>query len=150
MKIGKIIFLLIVCISLVGCKNKEIEQFRLEDKYYNVSYLSEISIDDFNKLLDDEENFGLFIYQDFCAASDSFEKVLNEYIKEYPMGFYKLSYNDMKETELKGDIKFYPSFVIYKNGKLIDFLDADSASDADYYKSVSGFNDWFTKYVIMS
>jgi hypothetical protein len=32
---------------------------------------------------------------------------------------------------------------------MIDYLDADSASDADYYKSVDGFNNWVSTYVLM-
>ena len=140
-----------MCISLCGCAgNVDTEPFMFEDKYYDVGNITEITVDEFGNLLDSKESFGLFIYQDFCAASASFEDVLIDYIDEYDVSFYKLSYNDMKETKLKSKIKFYPSFVIYKEGELISFLDADSGNDADYYKSVSGFNDWLTRYVIIN
>ena len=151
MKVRNIILLLFMCICLVGCKDNNVDgkPFLLEDKYYGEGNITEITTSEFDDLLDSKESFGLFIYQDFCAASASFEEVLLDYIDEYNISFYKLSYNDMKETKLKGKIKFYPSFVIYNDGKLISFLDADSGSDADYYKSVSGFNSWLTKYVII-
>ena len=94
---------------MVGCSdNKDNELFLLEDKYYGTGIITEITPSEFDDLLGSKESFGLFIYQDFCAASASFEEVLIDYIDEYNISFYKLSYNDMKETKLKGKIKFYP------------------------------------------
>ena len=98
----------------------------LEEEYYNNGSMVEIEVDKFEELLNNKENFGVFIYQDFCAASANFEEVLGEYITEYNMSFYKLSFTNMNETKLKGKVKFYPSFIIFKDGKMVDYLDADS------------------------
>ena len=49
----------------------------------------------------------------------------------------------MKETELKEYIKYYPSLVIYYEGEIVDYLDTNSDSDSEYYKSVDGFKKWF-------
>lgn len=58
-----------------------------------------------------------------------------------------MSFSDMKETELKEYIKYYPSLVIYYEGEIVDYLDANSDSDSEYYKSVDGFKKWFSNYV---
>ena len=145
----KILVIILFCLLLVGC-NKKIEKFSLEEEYYNNGSVVEIEVDKFEELMDNKENFGVFIYQDFCAASANFEEVLGEYITEYNMSFYKLSFTNMNETKLKGKVKFYPSFIIFKDGKMVDYLDADSKSDAEYYKSITGFNNWLTNYVVIN
>ena len=33
---------------------------------------------------------------------------------------------------------------------MVDYLDADSKSDAEYYKSITGFNNWLTNYVVIN
>ena len=49
----------------------------------------------------------------------------------------------MKETSLYDDIKYYPSFVIFKEGKAIDYLDANNENDTNYYKSVKDIERFF-------
>ena len=53
----------------------------------------------------------------------------------------------MKKTELYDEVKYYPSFAIYKDGKLIDFLDAESDEDLNRYKETEAFESWFNEYV---
>ena len=44
----------------------------------------------------------------------------------YNVSFYKMSFVNMKETNLKDKIKYYPSFAIFKDGELVDYLDANN------------------------
>lgn len=136
--------LIISCLVLTGCGEKT---FSLEDKYYMNMTVNEIEKDGLEKLINDKESFGVFIYQPLCAASSAFEKVLNEFIESYRVSFYKMSFTNMKETELGAEIKYYPSFVIYKDGKMVDYLDANSEEDKESYQDLSGFTKWFKKYV---
>lgn len=141
----KIISLLIIsCLVLTGCGEKT---FSLEDKYYMNMTVNEIEKDGLEKLINDKESFLVFIYQPLCAASSAFEKVLNEFIESYRVSFYKMSFTNMKETELGAEIKYYPSFVIYKDGEMVDYLDANSEEDKESYQDLSGFTKWFKKYV---
>ena len=145
----KILLLVLTVLFLVGCDCQH-EMFFLEEKYYNSDRITEIDVDTFNELMDDQESFAIFIYQPLCATSSSFEKVLNEFLEEYQISFYKMSFSDMKETELSRDIKYYPSFAIIHEGELVDALDANSDEDTDYYKSLDGFVRWFNSYVNMN
>ena len=133
---------------LVGCENsKEEKNFSLEEKYYTTSSFNEIGIEEFNELVENKESFAIFIYQPLCATSYEFNQVLTEFSKMHQISFYKMSFTDMKETELGDTIKYYPSFAIYQEGKLVDYLDANSNEDTDAYKSVEGFKSWFASYV---
>jgi thiol-disulfide isomerase/thioredoxin len=58
-----------------------------------------------------------------------------------------MAYASMSETSLKDEIKHYPSFVIIKDGKVVDYLDAESDKHTKYYKSAHDFAEWIKKYI---
>lgn len=121
--------------------------FYLDDKYYGNNEIYEIGIEEFNNLISNKESFGIFVYQPACTTSAEFEQVLYDFFKQNNMSIYKIKFSDIYEhTDF---LKFYPSFIIYRNGKMVDFLEADKDKDLKYYQSVNGFKEWFTKYVIL-
>lgn len=139
-----LIFICIFSLLLVGCDNKT---FSLEEKYYSTSEFIELDTETLEKNVNDKESFAVFIYQPLCTASYEFNKVLTEFADDYKINFYKMSYNTMKETFLGEKIKYYPSLVIFREGKVVDYLDADSDEDVDYFKNVNDFKGWFSDYV---
>ena len=144
--------ILIFCLSILSCFllvacDKEITISPLEDKYYGHSEIIELNVETFNTLVDKKESFGVFIYQPMCAASINFENILSDFSYKQQITFYKLQFKDMKETKLSKHIEFCPSFVIYQDGKMVDYLDASSDDDVDYYLSVDGFEKWFSTYI---
>ena len=138
-----IVIVIILIMFVTGCSTT----FSLEEKYYSESNLVEIDPSKFKTLLEDKESFGIFIYDASCISSSEFNKVLLEFSNKYKIYLYKISFQNMKETSLSEKVKFCPSFAIYKNGKLIDYLDASSDEDTDIYKSVDNFSNWFFGYV---
>ena len=143
----KIFLIIFLSFGLAGCGSNDVEAFFLEEEYYNNPTITEIGIEEFNELVDSDESFVVFIYQKLCPTSLNFENVLNEFLDEYQISFYKLSFSDMEDTSLARYIDYYPSFAIYHEGEFVDALDANSDDDTDYYKSIDGFLEWFTKYV---
>ena len=139
----KIIVLLLVSLLLVGCSGK----IKLESKYYKKSEYLELSSSKVSELIKSKENFVVFIYQPMCTMSSSFEEILDKYMKERTISVYKMSFTDMKKTELKNTIRFYPSFIIFKDGEVVDFLDADSNEDTNRYKILKAFKEWIESYV---
>lgn len=121
--------------------------FSLESKYYNTGEKIEINISELEELISDKESFVVFVSQDMCLASSNFEVVINDFLEEYPITIYEINYSELKESDLGDFLEHYPSFVIYKNGKMVDFLDANADEDTDYYKTKEGFKNWFTQYV---
>ncbi len=137
-----LVFLLTILVT--GCKQRS---FSLEEKYYGKAKIEEIEVSKFNELLKEKESFALFIYEPSCITSSDFNKVLQEFSEKYKICLYSISFQNMKETTLSEKVKFCPSFAIYKDGKLVDFLDASSDEDTDIYKSVDNFSNWFFGYV---
>ena len=144
MKLKVVIILLMSILLVTGCSDKKVY---LEDKYYNKNEFIELDIDYYNELVNDKETFGIYIYQPMCVTSNEFGEILKEYSENYQLTFYKMPYSLTKETNLNDYIKYYPSFVIIKNGEVLDYLDANSDEDTLYYKSVEGFQEWFENYV---
>lgn len=142
-------FSIFLCLILVGCNNKQ-NTFSLDEEYYNSSSFTELDKNTFDNLISNKKTFAIFIYQPLCSASYDFNKVLTEFANQYQVSFYKMSFSNMKETKLKEYIKYYPSLVIYQEGEIVDYLDANSDTDSKYYKSVDDFKKWFSSYVTVT
>lgn len=139
----KIIVLILVSILLVGCNGK----IKLEDKYYKRSEFIDVDHSKVNDLIKSKESFVVFIYQPMCTMSSEFEELLDEYMDIRKISIYKMSFSDMKKTSLKDTVRFYPSFIIFKDGEVVDFLDADSDEDTNRYKILKAFKEWVESYV---
>ena len=139
----KIIVLILVSILLVGCNGK----IKLEDKYYKRSEFIDADPSKVNDLIKSKESFVVFIYQPMCTMSSEFEELLDEYMDIRKISIYKMSFSDMKKTSLKDTVRFYPSFIIFKDGEVVDFLDADSNEDTSRYKILKAFKEWIESYI---
>ena len=139
----KIFALILVSLLLVGCNSK----IKLEEKYYKRSEFIDIDHSKVEDLIKSKDSFVVFIYQPMCTMSSGFEELLDEYMDIRKISIYKMSFTDMKKTDLKNTVRFYPSFIIFKDGEVVDFLDADSDEDTKKYKEVDAFKEWFESYV---
>lgn len=140
-------FLIIIIIILFRILQNKNKTFFLEDKYYEINDIAEIKIDELNDLINRKESFAVFIYQPMCITSSDFENILYSFLEENNIGIYKITFSEIKDTEIGKFIKYYPSFIIYNKGKMIDFLEANKDEDVIYYSSKEGFKKWFTEYV---
>ena len=145
------IFPLLLLISIIPIiiKNMPEGKFYLEDKYYGKNQFVDITSADLNTLIKEKESFALFVYQPACVTSADFEQVLYDFMETNNIQIYKISFSDLKETEIKNTIKYYPSFAVFNKGKMVDYLDANSDEDLKYYKSKEGFTKWFQNHVII-
>lgn len=143
------IFAIIISLGAIGLVFFHIQnsQFALSPEYYGTSEIETISLDDLQTLIGDRKSFGLFVSQPACQASADFERHLDEFLTAQPLKFYEISFSTLKDSQVIPDLHFYPSFVIFHDGKVVDFLEANSDEDAAAYTSADGFSDWFTHYV---
>lgn len=149
-KIITIIFSIILLIAITFILIifiKKLNMFNLEEKYYNNSEITEVDNEQLNELIEDEESFALFVYQPSCITSYEFSKILDEFIEERQISIYKVSFSEMRKTSLKDHIEYFPSFALFKEGKLIDFLESDKKRDLNKYKDLNKFSKWFDSYV---
>jgi hypothetical protein len=143
------ILLLVIIIFLLITKSQQAQQFYLNDEYYGNSSLIEIDSEKLKTLEKDKKTFVVFVYQPLCSTSYDLNNYVTEFLDTYKMGFYKILFSSIKDTSIVDYVKYCPSVVIYRNGKIIAYLDADSDKDAVYYESVENLKKWLTKYVLL-
>lgn len=141
--------LLVFLIVLFFINNKEKKVFYLNDKYYNNSSLIEIDSVKLKNLEKEKESFIVFVYQPYCTTSYIFNDNIKQFSNEYKISFYKYLFTDIKDTSIEKKVKYCPSAVIYKEGKIVAHLDSSSDKDTLHYETVDGFKEWFTKYIIL-
>ena len=144
------VIILVICSLFISACNNNNVMFKLENKYYDYNDevpFSKLDTNDLEKLIKNKENFALFVYQPLCITSSDFEKILLEFMSTYKINFCKISFSDIKESSLGEKIKYYPSFVIFKKGEIVDYLESDKDEDIKIYKSSNEFKNWFTKYI---
>ncbi len=145
-----IIFSLLVIVGLVAILNKQkVEPFYLEDRYYEAGAFIEIGSNELEELIKNKESFAIFIYQPACTTSSEFSELLTEFETVYQMTFYQIAFSDIKGSNLEKYIQYYPSFAIYKDGKIVDYLKADDDEDTTRYQLFDSFASWFTEYVLL-
>ena len=140
MKFFKVFICLFLLFLITGCNSK----VSLDAKYYTSSSIIEIDNNQLQSLIVDKDSFAVFIYQSNCATSSKFETILNDFISMYKMNFYKVQFSSIKDTDLGKKIKYYPSFVIYEKGKIVDYLDASSNEDISKYNDLNEFTNWLS------
>lgn len=139
-----VVTIFVVTIAVFRAKTVRLS---LDAEYYGISDIQSIDSDVLNQLIQDKKSFGLFISQPSCQASEDFEQYLADFTETYNLKFYKINFSNLKDSNIIPELRFYPSFAIFYEGEVVDFLAADSDEDAAAYTSVDGFKDWFTKYV---
>lgn len=140
--VSGVIIIALVCVFIFWPR-----KFQLDAEYYGKSGLHEISVAELQQLIDEKKSFAMFIYQSSCESSANFEQVLTEFSEQNQIQLEMTSFSYVRKSGLVGDLKYYPSFALYHDGKLVTFLDADSDQDIPYYQSVAGFTEWWEKYI---
>jgi hypothetical protein len=150
----KILLLILTLTLCIACKKEEIKEekidpFELKEEYYKESKMDDLDLDSLNKLIEDKESFGVFVYLPGCTSCAAFSEVLTDFQKDNTISFYKTQIKYAKETEIGKKIEYAPSFVVFKEGKVVAYLDAASDEDKPYYDTVENFKEWLTKYIIL-
>ncbi len=125
-------------------KNDKIE---LNFTFYNDKGLTDTSVEELDKLINRKKSFLLFVYNDFCSFSVPCDNIFDEGSKELNMQILQIPYRDFKGTTLNKTVKYAPTVIIVKEGKVIRYLDAESNSDKKIYQNVKKFKKFILKYV---
>lgn len=122
--------------------------FSLSAEYYNSdTNFQQISVEQLEDLIAEHKSFAVFVYQPACRTSEEFEKILNDFSTQHHIKFLKTPFANLKTSGLIPDLKYYPSMLLYHDGKLVTFLRADSDEDLKVYQDPNAFADWWEKYV---
>ncbi|MBP5675306.1 hypothetical protein J6W91_03185 [Candidatus Saccharibacteria bacterium] len=122
-------------------KNTDGQPIDISKKEDPVSFLAELTAK--------KKNFVVYVSLPVCNSDQA--RKFREYVLEFQhknkITFYHLTSDYSKETGIYDTVKFFPSVLVYKDGKIISFLRYDSDEDLEYYKSYDGFSKWLKKHV---
>lgn len=141
-----LVVLIAIGVTIILTYNNK-EKFYLEDVYYSEGGLKDTTIKEVNNLVKNKKSFILFTYNDFCTFSVPCDSVFEEVSNKLNITILQIPYREFKETVLNKKIKYGPSVIIIKEGKVVKYLDAEKDKDKILYQDVSKFNTWLSKYI---
>lgn len=144
----KKIVLLIAIFLLMGCAGNKQEKFYLDEKYYNKGEY--ISVDSSGLETIKNNSMIIYTYNNFCNLPIHCENIFQEFMSKYHIDFISIPFAEFRKTSFYHDVSFAPSILIINNGKIVDYLKADSDSDYDKYQNTSEFEKWLSNYIYFS
>ena len=124
-------------------------KFEFDDNLYGRAELIEIDAAGYDELVAEKASFGLLVYQPLCTTSYEFTQIVTAVTEAEQVSFYQIPFSQLKKTALAEVVKHYPSFVLVREGEVVDALDAESDEDTAIYKEQTAFYDWLTGYVTL-
>ena len=140
----KILIIIFIGICLIIILN-EPKTFYLESKYYGFGELSNINQVTLNNFIKEKESFVLYIYGN-CVCSTKFNSIIKEFAERNNIVIHTLDSELVSQTEID-DIKYFPTVVVFKKGKIVNYLKSDRDDNLIYYESSEEFSKWLTSYI---
>lgn len=139
----RLVLLITTILLITGCKEKQIEKFHLNNKYYNEgNYINIKNLDDLEK-----DTYVLYTYNNYCTFKKPCDQVFKEYMEKYKIDFYSMNIDYFKKTSFYSKVRYAPSIILVKDGKIVAYLDANDDKDLDKYQDSKIFEEWINKYI---
>jgi hypothetical protein len=98
----------------------------------------------FENLVASKKSFVIYVSLPICNGDAAkFKEYVLDFQRKNHVSFYYLTSDYIKDTSLYQTVKYYPSVITYRDGKIVNFLRYDSDEDLEFYKSYDGFERWF-------
>lgn len=142
---------MLIVFLFVGCnKNEQNNKVYLDKEFYNSNEFIAITRTEVEELKNTKSVYVLYTYNNYCSLPIPCEDIFKNFMEKYNISFYSIPYSEFKETYLNDTVKYAPSIIIVENGEIIDYLDANSDADYDYYQDLNKFTVWMEKYLYLS
>jgi hypothetical protein len=121
---------------------------KLDAEYYaDGAEFMELTAGEYEGLIEAKKSFVVMVDQSGCTTADRLREYVTRYMTETGILFYQMMFEEMKETTLHEQVKYYPSVAIVSRGRAVAYLKADSDEDADIYNDYEAFKEWMGKYL---
>ncbi len=127
--------------------NKTQEKYYLNDKYYSTNEFIEINSNKIDQYKND--SYILFTYNNYCTLPIPCEYVFEDFMNKYNISIVSIPFAEFKKTNYYKKVKYAPSILIIKNGKIIDYLDVNANEDLNKYQNIEEFEKWISKYIYL-
>ncbi len=138
---------------LGGASQKiEVEETLLLDAEYKntdgqqieLAEVSEDPVATLDQMFEDKKSFVLYVSLPICNGDAAkFKQYVLDFQHREKVSFYYLTSDYIKDSLVYETVKYFPSVIIVKEGKIINYLKYDSDEDVEFYKSYDGFSKWF-------
>lgn len=120
-------------------KNTDGSQLELRKLAENEDKVAEY----FENIRTEKKDFVLYVSLPICNGDAAkFKEFVLDFQRKNHISFYYLTSDFVKETSIYETVKFFPSVIIFKDGKIVNYLKYDSDEDKEFYKSYEGFEKW--------
>lgn len=144
----KIIVFIILFITILGLfiysQNKKIY---LSDKYYDSSEYINVTKNEIDNLKKD--NYLLYTYNSYCVFKVPCDSIFKKVMDKYNISILSMPIEEFKKTKYYNKVKYAPSVIIVKHGRIKGYLDANSDDDFNKYQNEKEFEKWLSKYIYL-
>ena len=114
----------------------------LSPEYYAATAAIDIDKDQYNQLIKDEQSFVVMVDNPGCTTTARMREFLNDLPAEQQFVYYRIMWQDAKDTTLHQYIKYFPSIAIIDHGRMAYYLRADHDADSNYYNNAPDLYHW--------
>lgn len=145
----RIVIILLFIITLVLAAfvilKKNTNKIDLSSKYYGSGEFIEATSEDL--LEKKEENYVLFVYNNYCIFKVPCDEIFLSYMKKNKVDFLSMTFEEFKKTSFYDEVSYAPTVLVIKKNNIVAYLDAEKDEDAIRYQSVDEFSKWINKYI---
>ena len=121
---------------------------KLDAEYYaDGAEFMELSAGEYEGLAEAKKSFVVFVDQGGCNTADRLREYVTRYMTETGILVYRMMFEEIKETSLYEQVKYYPSVAVVSKDRVVAWLRADSDEDAKMYNDYDTFKAWMEKYI---
>ncbi len=125
----------------------ETQQVRLETSSYGVSEVKDLTQAEYEQMIVSERSFVLMVDNPGCVTTANMREMMSNFSDDLKFTYYRIFWQDTKNTNIRNYIKYFPSILIIDKGKVIKALQADSDDDAKYYNNAEDLKTWLETYI---
>lgn len=107
-----------------------------------VTGLTTITAEEFVELVQAKKSFVLVAHMITCPAELPLTTIAKELAVRDNLKIYELTEEEFKKTELAKEIKYLPTAVVFRQGVMVKYLDAEKDEDVQYYKDIDRLREW--------
>lgn len=109
---------------------------------------SEINKDNFKEITNNNEYTLIFVYLKGCSACNAFKTIIYDTKAYNDLAVYQIEYKNLSTLNLDiPDLKYAPSLIVVKDGKVLDYLDSSSDEDKTFFKEAYSLSKWLSNYM---
>ena len=108
-----------------------------------------VDVSTLEEMIAKQETFAVSVFLPGCSSCEKFKPIVEEVAASKQIDIVEVSLAEAKEQNniISQYVSYTPSLVLFVNGQLVSYLDANSKEDYPYYSSAEKLSEWMKQYV---